>query len=377
MSRVLIVGAGFVCDLYMRSLTQYQGVEVVGVWDLDPERLKASTMHWGTPAARSLADLFERGRPGDLVLNLTNPRSHYEVSRACLDAGFNVYSEKPLALDMEEARDLVALAAEEGLMVTSAPCSALGEAAQTIWAAIRAGTIGDVRLVYAEMDEGYLSQAPFRKWRSDSGAPWPYRDEFETGCTLEHAGYCLSWLMQMFGPVRTVVAASAVLAPDDTITIDFAPDYSTGSLFFENGVVARLTCSAVATHDHSMKFIGERGNIELGESWNNAEPVVVRRRRTIRRRLIEDPFTRRLRLPQPTHAKLGRKGSTSLNYALGPVETLEAIAEGRRSRMPTDLALHMNEVTLALQNAGETGGAVRMTTRFEPIEPMPWARELA
>jgi hypothetical protein len=59
---------------------------------------------------------------------------------------------------------------------------------------------------------------------------------------------------------------------------------------------------------------------------------------------------------------------------LGPSEMLDALREGRPSRLSNDFALHMTEVTLAMQNAGEHSGAQAMTTRCDPMEPMPWAR---
>ena len=55
-------------------------------------------------------------------------------------------------------------------------------------------------------------------------------------------------------------------------------------------------------------------------------------------------------------------------------ERMEALREGRPCRMSNDFALHLTEVTLAIQNAGETSGAQSMTTTCTAMEPMPWAR---
>lgn len=376
MSRLLIIGTGYVADLYMRSLRLYPELEIVGCHDRNPDRLAQFCAHWDLRAVDSLEALLADGAPGDVLVNLTNPSAHYEISRAGLEAGLHVYSEKPLAMQMDQAHALAELAKDRGLMLSSAPCSFLGEAPQTIWTALRDGAIGDVRLVYAEMDDDFISQAPFAKWASESGAPWPAKDEFEVGCTLEHAGYYLAWLLPMFGPVRTVVAASAKLADLSAVTSDPAPDFSLGALFFDSGVVARLTCSILAPHDHALRIIGDGGVIELDDCWNNAAPVRLRKRFAIRRRLMNSPVAKRLKLPQPTHAKLGRKGAASMNFALGIVEMCAAVREARPNRLSTDLSLHMNEVTLALQNAGEHGGSVAMTTRFDAVDPMPWATGL-
>jgi predicted dehydrogenase len=228
-------------------------------------------------------------------------------------------------------------------------------------------------LIYAELDDDFIPQAPYRGWISESGAPWPYEDEMRVGCTLEHAGYYLTWLIGFFGPVRTVVAASADIIPGKLEGGGAAPDFSTAILFFESGMVARLTCSIVAPHDHRIRVFGDSGVIEVKNAWDNEAPVRYRRRYTIRRRLINHPFPQRIRIKSPTHPKVGRTGAASMNFALGPAEMLDAIHEGRPCRLSADFALHLNEVTLAIQNASDQVGVQHMQTRCAPVEPMPWA----
>ena len=373
MSNLAIVGTGYVADLYMRSLKTFPNINVVTAFDTDSVRLDAFCRYWGVPQASSLDDALGSSEAVDLVLNLTNPASHYAVSKRCLEAGKPVYSEKPLATSMPEAIDLHATAKAKVLILASAPCSVLGKAAQTAWLALRSGEIGTPLLVYAELDDDFVPQAPYKKWISESGAPWPYRDEFKVGCTLEHAGYYLTWLMAMFGTVKTVVSCAAEVVPDKLPNGEpCAPDFTSATLIFESGVVARLTCSIVAQHDHSMRIFGEAGVLEIRECWSNTAAVRIRRRHVLRRRLINSPFSRRVQLPEPTHPMVGRRGAASMNFALGPAEVLEAIKDGRPSRLNADFALHLNEVTLAIQNPGPAG-AQTMTTACPGIAPMPWA----
>jgi predicted dehydrogenase len=374
-THVSLVGTGFVADLYMRSLETFPHVSVALAYDADPKRLAAFCAYWKVPAAASLDALL--AAPGiELVLNLTNPASHFEVSQACLLAGRHVYSEKPLATNMADARRLHELAGAKGLLLASAPCSLLAETAQTLWASVRRREIGQPRLVYAELDDDFIPAAPYRKWISESGAPWPYRDEFEVGCTTEHAGYYLSWLIAMFGSVRTVAAASANLLPGKLEGgAPTAPDYSCATLFFESGMVARLTCSIVAPHNHRIRVIGDTGILEVDECWNNSAAVRLRRRHVFRRRLINGVWTRRVRVGRATDAKVGRRGSASMNFALGPLEMLAALREQRPCRLNADFALHMNEVTLAIQNALDVHCVQAMTTSCPPIQPMAWAAE--
>lgn len=374
MRPLAIIGCGFVADLYMRSLATFPHVQISAAFDRDPDRLEAFTKHWSIPAARGLEELLSRLPAESLILNLTNPSSHFEVNTACLNAGHHVYSEKPLAVSMSDAQTVCALAKEKGLQVASAPCSVLGETAQTMGKAIRDGVAGTPRLIYAELDDGFISQAPFGDWKSESGAPWPAEDEFQVGCTLEHAGYYLAWLIAWFGPVKRVVAASAEVLPEKDPSGQGTPDVSVASLFFENGPMVRLTCSIVAPHNHQICLVGDKGVLEVKKAWDNSAPVKFRKRLTLRRKLMKHPIGKRIKISSQTHPKVKRWGAAAMNFALGPIEMLDAIEAGRDSRLAGDFALHLNEVTLAIQNAGDRSGAQEMNTSCTPMEPMPWAR---
>ena len=121
---IAIVGCGFLADYYLTTLPGYPVLELIGVMDRDPDRAARFAQFHHVHKFASLDDLLSDERV-ELVLNLTNPRSHYEVSKACLDAGKHVYSEKPLATALDQAKSLVELASSRGLP-PSAPCSLLG-----------------------------------------------------------------------------------------------------------------------------------------------------------------------------------------------------------------------------------------------------------
>lgn len=378
MAKISIIGTGFVADLYMRSLETFPDIQILKVYDRDPNRLKNFSEFWKVTAAKSLGEVLALAAGEDvpdLILNLTNPASHYEVSKQCLEAYRNVYSEKPLAPRMDHALELHEIAKRNSCILTSAPCSYMSEVAQTVWLAVRRNIIGQPLLVYAELDDDFITQAPYHKWISESGAPWPFRDEFMVGCTLEHAGYYLTWLMMIFGSVKKVIAASAELIKNKLPDLpSSAPDYSTASLFFESGMVARITCGIVAPHNHGLRMIGDKGVLEVNESWNNDAKVRIRKRFIVRRKLINSPFANRFKIHGETHPKVRRRGAAAMNFALGPAEVLAALQAGRSTEAYTDFALHLNEVTLAIQNALDTEGVQVMKTKCPQLTPMPWAK---
>lgn len=374
--KIAVIGCGFVADYYLSTLPFHPELDLVGVSDIDEDRLKAfSSFYNVTPYPSTQALLADDSV--DIVLNLTNPRNHYEISKACLEAGKHVYSEKPLAMTIPEAKELVALASERGLHISSAPCSLLGETAQTVWKALRENVVGKVRLVYAEMDDGLVHKMPYQQWISTSGKPWPYKDEFEVGCTLEHAGYYVNWLTAFFGPAVSVTAFSSCLVPDKETDVALepsnTPDFSVACIVFESGVVARLTCGIVAPHDHELKVIGDDGILMVHDCWNYGDAVKVQRMLRIRRKVLMNPFKQTIPLVRKP-LKLNTKGAQQMDFCRGVAEMAAAITEQRPSRMAADVSLHNNELAIAIQNSLETGGYYKMTTTFVPVLPMDWAK---
>ncbi|MDJ0844569.1 Gfo/Idh/MocA family protein [Crocosphaera sp.] len=374
--RIGIVGCGFVADYYLKTLPLHPQLELVGVMDRDPQRSEHFSRYHSVPQYASLEALLEDPQIS-IVLNLTNPRSHFQVSQACLNAGKHVYSEKPLSMNLSEAKTLVDLAESKNLYLASAPCNILSETAQTIWKALREQVIGNARLVYAEMDDGMVHQMAYKKWKSESGIPWPYKDEFEVGCTLEHAGYYINWLTAFFGPVKTVTAFSSCLIPDkktDSPLEVNAPDFSVACLEFHSGIVARLTCSIVAPHDHHFTIIGDQGLLSTKDCWYYRSPVYIQKRLTIRRKTFISPWKQKYPLVGQGRTKYGYKGSQEMDFCRGVAELAEAITDKRSCRLSAQYSLHINEIVLAIQESGNSGKPYQVTTTFEPVEPMPWAK---
>ncbi len=386
---IAIIGTGFVADYYMTTLANHPELVLRGAFDTDAAALARFAAFHSARAYASADDLFADGDV-ELVLNLTTPESHHAVTQAALLAGMHVYSEKPLAMEVDQARELVALAEARSLSLTSAPATVLSRAAEAAWAAIARGDIGQVRLVYAEMEDGMVFRDPWRAWRSASGAPWPGSHEFEIGCTLEHAGYYLTWLCAFFGPARELHAFSACLFADKGGREKLgesrhdAADYSVANIVFASGVVARLTCGLAAARDRSMQIIGDAGTIVVDDGWNDRSPVRLMRPRhegeslsaKVRRAAAERinrVFPGRVwagaRLPvTPASPRLPAYPSR-IDFMRGPAEQARAVREGRAPRMSSAFALHVTELALAIQRAGTQSGTIELTTTFEPLAP--------
>jgi predicted dehydrogenase len=368
--RIAIVGCGYVADYYMKTLAGHPSLELLGVFDRLPERTARFTAYHKVPSYGSVSELLADPRV-ELVVNLTNPASHYEITCAALMAGKHVYSEKPLALDLGQARELVELAESRGLYLSSAPCSLLGETAQTLWRALRRSAIGKVHLVYAEMDEGMVYKMPFRHWASESGAPWPYQDEFEVGTIIEHAGYIVTWLPAFFGPAVSVTGFADCLISEKSGVQTEAPDFAVAVVRFASGVLARLTFTLIAPHNHSLRIVGDKGVLSTTDTWYYNSPVLLCRSVDIRRRTIWLPSRKLPRAGQDRRYKY--RGVQQMDFARGVAELAASIEAGRQPRLSARYCLHTNELVLALNFALQKCCTYTMITSCDPVEPMPWA----
>jgi predicted dehydrogenase len=387
---IAVIGCGYVAESYAKTLGNYPELKLVGAYDRNDRNLQSFCNRWSAQRYASFDGLLD-DRSVELILNLTNPRSHYKLTKRCIEAGKHVYSEKPLAMDAASARELVELAKENNVYLASAPCSLLSETAQTVLKALRECAIGQVRLVYANFDDGMIApQLSPWLWQNESGVPWPAKDEFEVGCTYEHAGYILTWLAAFFGPAIKVTSFASCLIPNKGIAVDaMAPDFTVGCIEYADRVVARVTCGLVAPKDKSLTIIGDDGILSVSNVRNDVCPVYVRsipanrlraaieRRVNKWRQLLDGRdeewhiWTRYPMARKPPPRLLG--GDKPVDFCRGPAEMADAIRDNRPCRLSPELGWHITELIERLQFPEKFDSRREINSTFEPILPLPAA----
>jgi len=373
--RIAFIGCGYVADYYQQTLVNHPILQLAGVYDRDPERSRRFTGHYKVKRYGSFEEVLNDASV-EVVVNLTTAKSHYDITKAALEAGKQVYTEKPISLRIDQARELVELAEQRGLILSAAPCNLLSETAQTLWKALRDGLIATPRLAYAELDEGMIFEN-YQGWLNESGTPWPYDDEFETGCTLEHAAYYLGWLTAFFGPAKRVYSVGKTIVREKGSSGDCStPDFAVGIIEFASGMVARITCSIYAEKDHRLRIFGDGGVLTVQECWDYGAPVFLDSRvpRTWREKHRKRAKLLHLgspKLPQvrPANFEYNHRGH-KMDFCRGIAELALAATEKRQPCISARWSLHVNEVALAISN----GSDGEMQTTFDPITPMPWAR---
>jgi predicted dehydrogenase len=349
--RFAIAGCGNIARRYAQSIAAAPGIELVGATDVVPERAATLAGEFGGTAYQSLDALLADERV-DGVVNLTIPQAHAEVTATCLEAGKHVHSEKPMALSHDDARKLVALAAERGRRLSCAPATLLGEAQQTAWKLVRDGELGTVRAAYAEANWGRIES-----WHPDPTAL------YDVGPLVDVGVYPLTLLTAIFGAARRVVGYGTVLEAERATLAGApfrveTPDFVVALVELEGGVVVRLTATfwVGPSKQRGVELHGNRNSLQLA-SWGEFDSRLEVG--------SDETYTPVPLLREPFHG---------IEWARPLVDLAEALAEGRPHRASAEQAAHVVEILDALRASIERGGAVEVRSRFQPPEPMDWAR---
>jgi predicted dehydrogenase len=328
-----VVGCGVVSKGYLQSLLASPHVAVVACADEVMERAQQRAGEFGVPKACSTEQLLADPEV-ELVVNLTIPTAHAEVSLAALAAGKHVYSEKPLATTREAARSILDAAEKQGLTVGCAPHTFLGAGIQTCLRLIEGGDLGTALAAAAFM----VSPGP-ESWHPNPA----FFYEPGGGPLLDVGPYYVTTLICMFGSVRRVTGMARILYPEltpnrgprqgETFKVT-TPTFIAGVLEFESGATANLVTSFGISGAGlpNMQVYCANGILQAPDPNTYGGPVRVR---------AKDGEWRDVPLVREPDASQGPN-------ALGAIEAAMAIRGGTQPRASGQLAYHALDVMLSI-----------------------------
>ncbi len=375
--RVGIIGCGNISDIYATNATIFRDIEVVACADVSPEATRRISTKFGLQPM-SVDDLLHTPDI-DIVLNLTIPSVHADVSLKALEAGKHVYSEKPLATSLEEGQRVVDLAKQRGLRVGCAPDTILGPGLQQAKQLIESGEIGEILSgVGAIMSKGMEHWHPNPSFFYQDGA----------GPVLDLGPYYISALVALLGPIKSVQATGLVSplprvhgaeGPNKGKTFPVTTFTSVNSILsFASGAnVSFLASWDVWRHGlQPIELYGTRASIRVPDPDTFGHPVEISANNELLN--THDPADiERLKNRAPwdaiatAHRPYGRinypfGNPLSANYrSLGLAEMANAIAEGRPHRCTGQFALHVLAGMLGIIQAARSGRRVDIDTPCE------------
>ncbi len=355
MTRVGLVGCGFISKIYAEKLNALPFVELVACADLREDRAKRLAEQHGVPRALGV-DALLRDPDVDVVVNLTVPQAHVEVGLAALEAGKSVYSEKPLGLTLDDGRRLLDAADKAGVRIGCAPDTFLGGGLQTCRKLIDEGAIGEPVAANAFM----MSPGPER-WHP--GPQIFYQRG--AGPVFDMAPYYLTALIVLLGPARRITSSARIThaqreihsQPLEGQMIDVeVPTHVASVVDFEAGPVATLVTSfdVQASRHRNIEIYGTEGTLSVPDPNAFGGPVQIRRS-------FRDEW-RDIPLSHP---------NAEQSRGIGLGDMIWAMKSGRPHRASGALALHVLDLMESALRASDAGAHVELVTTCERPAALP------
>ena len=357
-----IIGVGVISDTYLENLSSFPDVEVLILGDLLPERAKAQAEKYGVPASGTAEDVL--AHPGvELVVNLTIPAVHVEVSAAAIAAGKHVWTEKPLGLDRESTEALLEDANTAGLRIGSAPDTVLGPGFQSAKRAIAEGVIG----------QPLFAQTVFQTQGPDLWHPNPaFLFGRGAGPLLDMGPYYFSALVSLFGPVHRV-GALGMKAREERI-IRTGPNAETPFPVEVPSTMQVLTAFEAGQQAQSLlsfdSALERHGVVEIHGTEGSLvipDPNKFEGRTAYVKPLgvLRDGMS----FEQPWH-EIEQQGVV-VGRGLGVLDMVRAIAENRPHVATGELGFHVLDIMLSAEESAESGEFVAVESTVAPVPAVP------
>ena len=349
-----VIGCGNISTIYLTNLSNmFSNTKVVACADMFYERAVETAKKFNIPRAQTVEELINNPEV-DVVLNITIPKAHYEISKAALLAGKHVYTEKPLALEVSEGKELVDLAKEKGLYLGCSPDTVLGGSIQTCRDAIDSGLIGKP-----------LSATVTFHWHGpEHEHPNPgFLYQYGAGPIFDYGPYYFTTLVTLLGPVKQVCSMAGKGFDTRTCTCpgpnngkEFPveiPTHVTGAALMENGVLATVIQSwdMWATSEAEYAIFGTEGTLYVPDPDKYGEPAY----------LLRKGAAQPEELPNTHHYNTNSRG-------LGISEMIASISEGKQPIASGEVGLHVLEVMHAFTESAERQAFVTIKSTCERPE---------
>lgn len=354
--KTAVIGCGAISDIYLQNMTgKFSSLEIVACCATHKENAEKKAAQYGIRAAST--DEILEDRDVELIVVLTPAPTHYELVKRALLAGKHVYTEKPLATELWQAQELLALAEEKGLRLGAAPETFMGSAIQTGRKVIDDGLLGQISSFHIVANRDLTVLASFFKFLRLPGG----------GIGYDYGVYYLTALVSLLGPMEKVYAQVGNLQPVRKNVIpsspEFGQDYAYDNeaqinavLTAKSGVVGTFSLNGDSAMQDQAYFTiqGTKGILRLGDANQFGGEVCF---------LPNDPREAKWQVMEPVSAL------SDNCRGVGPANMAACIREGGRHLASGETARHVLDIVEQMIKSGETGLPVDIHTSCERPAP--------
>ena len=340
-----LIGCGRIATNHVKAVLN-NGLEFVAACDIEPENIQALLSKHGLEKDPSIArytdykDMIARHPELELVAIATSSGIHAEIALYCIDHGIHVIIEKPMAMNMADAEEIIRRSEEKGVLVCACHQNRFNIAVRKTRQALEAGRFG--RLSHGSIhvrwnrNKAYYDQAPWRGLWAEDG-----------GCLMNQCIHGIDLLRWFLGDeVDTVYG---VTRQQQHPYLE-AEDVGMAVVTFKNGAIATIegTTNVYPKNlEETLYLFGEKGTVKIGgTSTNNLD--------------VWD-------FADETEADLANKGleeQTCNVYGNGHTslyaDMMDAITTGRKPYVDAVAGRNALEMILAIYKSMKTGAPVKL-----------------
>jgi len=354
MKNIGIIGTGAIAPAYMTGMAVFpEQITPVACADLNMERATEFAEKYDLKAMT--VDEMLASDEVDIVINLTIPAAHAEVSLKILEAGKHAYAEKPLAVNLADGEAVMKTARENNLRVGCAPDTFLGAGGQTARRLIDDGVIGQPVSANAFM----MGHGP-EPWHPN---PFFYYVE-GGGPMLDMGPYYLTALINLLGPIESVAGMAnrayenrtagheAIRGQNVPVTID---THVAGLMRFGSGAVGTIITSFDTWRSvlPRIEIHGTEGSISVPDP--NIFGGEVK---------LFTPETGEWQVVEHQHR-------SDLQRGIGVADMAECIEADVMHKANGDIALHVLETMIAFGESSASGQFVSIQNQAQRPEALP------
>lgn len=347
-TKVAIIGCGSVSNSYLPVLVKTPHVELVSCCDIKPERAKQQAEKFNIPNHYPHISEMLKGPKFDLMLTLTDMQVHGELNRQALEAGFNVWSEKPLANTYKEGVQLVELAKKKGLRIWGAPVVVESPQFAFMAKTIQEGKLGKIAAAHAH----YGHEGP--DWSA-------FFYEKLGGSMPDLAVYNMGTITGLLGPAVSLVAMLNIITPTRNtgdkgeIKVE-AEDNAMVLLEHASGALSHIQSgfNYYDPHGHegygqtkaTISLVGKEGNMHMiGYDW---APVGVE-----------------LTTKESQKTEIFAEDRGDYTWPMGASIVANTLLTGKEPRLSVEHSLHVLEIIEAARKSQETGKRIALESKFK------------
>ena len=355
--KVGLIGCGHIAETYFRAEKYFNNIKIIKCADINLKAARKCSKEYGIKFL-SVNEIL-KDQEVEIILNLTIPKAHYEISKKALLNGKHVYSEKPLAINLKDGKELLKISRRKKLYLGNAPDTFLGGGIQKSKELVEKNIIGKIKLGNAVF--------AFPGIQSYHPNPEPWFAKLEGGPVIDMGPYYITALVNLLGPAKKV--SGRIINGSKYRTIGIGPKKGRkfkvncpttylSTITFKNKTVIRLTLSfdVIAHQRNHIELYGEKGSMivpdpnmfggsvftckKLGDNWKEFKTTKMHLGKINIR----------------TQSSRANEAPTNANYrGAGLSEMAYSIEKKRKHLCNGEISLHVLDIITSIMKASKSG----------------------